>query len=424
MIRFFHTADVHFGVENYGRVDAATGIHTRLLDFEKSLSICVTKAIEEKIDFFLLCGDAYKTAYPTPTQQKLLMNQLLRLYKEKIPVVIIVGNHDHPLSFGKTNALEVFGNLPVDGFHVFSKPDSIRLKTKSGLVQIIGIPWPTRHNLVVHKHHRFKNATEITSYLSQQVGNIIKHLAEQLDPTVPAILASHLTVSTGIFSGSEKCAVFGNDPVLLPSQLAISPFDYVALGHLHRYQNLNPFGGAPVVYSGSIERVDFGELKEPKGFCRVAISTEKGTDGSLKKSCDYEFEKLPIRPMIQIELTLQVGDQTQQVIDAIARHDITDAIIKIVYHVSPEGKDTVDLHAVQRACVAAHYIAGIVPVHKPVVHQRRAAVKATMDISQALDMYFTSKEFGDDEKEKLIEKGMHLYQEIINDQAGKTEKIS
>src|SRR6202030_3232161 len=102
-------------------------------------------------------------------------------------------------------------------------------------------------------------------YISQAVAHIIKDAAEKLDPTVPAVLAGHLTVSSGIFSGSEKRAVYGNDPVLLPSQLAVAPYDYVALGHLHRYQNLNPQGHPAIVYSGSIERIDFGERKEEKG---------------------------------------------------------------------------------------------------------------------------------------------------------------
>lgn len=91
-------------------------------------------------------------------------------------------------------------------------------------------------------------------------------MANKLDHSIPAVLASHLTVSTGIFSGSEKRAIYGNDPVLLPSQLAIPPFDYVALGHLHRYQNLNQKGYPAIVYSGSVERVDFGERREDKGF--------------------------------------------------------------------------------------------------------------------------------------------------------------
>src|SRR5581483_2483124 len=101
MIKFVHTADVHFGMENYGRIDPATGIHTRLLDFERAFNFCIDVAIKEKVDFLLFCGDAYKTTNPSPTQQKLMLKCLLRLYKANIPVIIIVGNHDNPLSYGK-----------------------------------------------------------------------------------------------------------------------------------------------------------------------------------------------------------------------------------------------------------------------------------------------------------------------------------
>ncbi len=412
MIRIVHTADIHFGVENYGRIDPQTGIHTRLLDFKAALDTCIDATIKEDVDLFVFAGDAYKTAYPTPTQQKLLMGCLLRLHAVKIPVVIIVGNHDHPLSFGKANSLDVFGSLPVDGFYVFSKPEAITVPTKSGDVQVVGVPWPTRHNVVASEKHRFKETSEITAYLSQQVGSMITHLADQLDPALPAILVGHLTVSTGVFSGSEKCAVFGSDPIFLPSQLAIPPFDYVALGHLHRHQNLNENGYPPVVYAGSIERVDFGERKEPKGYCVVTINT-KTEDGEVKKSCSYEFVELPVRPMIQVDVTLTVGsDHTEQILSAIAKRDIEGALLKVVYHV-PEGHhDRVDVLAVQRACAAAHYLVGIFPVHKPQKHERRATLKTTMEFKDVLATYFEAKQIPDKDRKRLDLKARKIFEVV------------
>ncbi len=354
MIRFIHTADIHFGMENYGKIDPATGIHTRLLDFAKALHFCIDIAIERSVDFFLFSGDAYKTANPSPTQQKMLMNCFLRLYKAGIPVIIVVGNHDHPLSFGKANSLDVFGDLPLDGFHVVSKPTIISLATKNGPVNIVGIPWPTRNTISLSSKNNAKTAREITEYISNSVATIIEKLAAKLDPALPAVLAGHLTVASGVFSGSEKRAIYGNDPVFLPSQLAITPFDYVALGHLHRFQNLNP-NGTPIVYSGSIERVDFGERKEDKGFCVVSIESKEKTT--------YEFIKTPQRPFIQIEVQLDSNsDQTEQIITALNKHSITDAVIKIIYHVPAGKKDLVDLKAVQRACESAMYLVGVIPI--------------------------------------------------------------
>ncbi|MFA5307175.1 MAG: exonuclease SbcCD subunit D [Candidatus Babeliales bacterium] len=408
-MKFIHTADAHFGIENYGKIDAKTGIHSRLLDFSRNFEHIVDYAIDNKVDFFLFCGDAYKTANPTPTQQKLLAQHMLRLHAARIPVVIVVGNHDHPLSFGKAHALDVFAYLPLDGFFVFSKPDLITLPTASGPVQIVGIPWPLRNHVVTHHAHHFKDHHEIATYLSEKIGEVVSSFAEKIDPTIPAVLAGHLTVSSGIFSGSEKCAIYGTDPVFMPSQLAQHAFDYVALGHLHGHQNLNTSGHPAVVYSGSCERVDFGERKESKGFCVVTIANE----GAQKQST-YEFIHLPTRPMIQIEVMLNAtGDQTEQIRAAIKQHAIQDAIVKIVYHL-PEGKnDTVDLGAIQNACQKALYLVGIFPVHKPApLRERRAAIKVDMDFATILSHYFDTKENLKDRKAVLIEKAFALKQNL------------
>jgi exonuclease SbcD len=403
MIKFFHIADTHFGVENYGKSDVSTGIHTRLLDFDAALGFCVDSAIKEDIDCLLFCGDAYKTANPTPTQQRLFAKQMLRLQVAGIPVVIVVGNHDHPLSFGKAHSLDVFSYLPVDGFYVISKPEILKLKTKSGDLQIVGIPWPTRNNLIANEAYRFKSNAEITAFLSERVGQIISSFAQSLDPNLPSILAAHLTVSNGIFSGSEKCAIFGNDPIFLPSQLAIQPFDYVALGHLHRYQNLNQ-GGIPVVYSGSIERIDFGERKENKGFCRVEIEAACG-----QKSCTHVFVEVPTRRMLQVEVVLEDGKEfTQQVVEEVKKSDVTDAIIKILYHL-PEGKvDKIDLLEVMRACDKAYCIASITPIFKIAARERRAGVSVDMDFDLLLDKYFDSKKIDGTRKANLLKKAQEL----------------
>jgi len=406
-MKFFHTADIHFGVENYGKIDQQTGIHTRLLDFARNLGLIVSAAIDQQIDFFLFSGDAYKTAHPTPTQQKMLAQLFLKLQRAGIPVIIVVGNHDHPLSFGRAHALDVFSYLPVEGFYVFSKPELIVVPTKNGPVQIVGVPWPSRNHVVANQNHRFKNNAEIASYISEKVGAVIQGLAQQLDPAIPAILAGHMTVSSGIFSGSEKCAIYGTDPIFLPSQLAIQPFDYVALGHLHRHQNLN-IGGIPVVYAGSIERVDFGERKEPKGYCTVSLTpTATG-----KRTCSYEFVQLPSRPMIQIEVILSLGDQTEQILQAINKHVITDAIVKIIYHL-PEGMtDKINLAAIHQACSQAMYLVGVFPIHKPVTRERRAALTIDMDFATLLSRYFESKQELIQKKERLTQKAFELQHEM------------
>lgn len=407
MIKFIHTADIHFGMENYGKIDPETGIHTRLLDFERALNYCIDIGIKEQIDFFLFSGDAYKTANPSPTQQKLLMRCFLRLYKAGIPIVIIVGNHDNPLSFGKANSLEIFTDVPLEGFHVFSQPDLIKLETKNGPIQIVGIPWPTRNTISLNKKHLLHSAEDITRYISEAVGALITDFAQKCDPTIPSVLASHMTVSSGIFSGSEKRAVYGTDPTLLPSQLAIEPFDYVALGHLHRYQNLNPKGYPAIVYSGSIERIDFGERKEPKGFCLVSAE---------RKKTNYQFIEVPTRPFIQIDVKLdaQNEDQTEQILAALYTYNLDHAVVKIVYHIPENQPDKVNIGTIERACANAHYLVGIIPIHNLVTREKRRGLTIEMDLATLLDSYFEEKPAYKSKKKLLTQKALELYYQSEN----------
>jgi exonuclease SbcD len=196
----------------------------------------------------------------------------------------------------------------------------------------------------------------------------------------------------------------------MPSQLAIQPFDYVALGHLHRHQNLNQSGYPAVVYSGSIERIDFGEHKEEKGFCLVSIP-EKG-------KATYEFIQLVTRPFIQIEVTLVSGTpQTDQIIEAIKKRDLKDAIVKIIYHIPAGKKDMVDLRTIELACSDALDLINVIPVHNFETREKRScALKVSMDLPTLLGSYFATKPELNDKRNDLVEKAMVLWQDHLDQQ--------
>ena len=406
MIRFIHTADIHFGVENYGKIDSATGLHSRLLDFNKAFNHCIDHAIAIDADLFVFAGDAYKTATPSPTQQRLFFECLLRLYQANIPVVIVLGNHDHPMSFGKTHALDLFSQLPIAGFHVIAKPTSLVLQTKNGPVQIVGIPWPSRSSVALNATTETSGGEEVSRYMSNALSTIIAHHAQKLDPALPAILVAHLTVGTALFSGSEKRAITGRDPIFLPSQLAIAPFDYVALGHLHRYQNLNEGGHPAIIYSGSLERIDFGERREEKGFCDVTIQSKEKTT--------HEFIQVPIRPFVQIDINLHENkSQTDQIIDALKKHDIRDAIVKIVYTLPAGAADKVDTRAIQNVCDHAMQVIGIFPIHQQQLREQRSTMHTEMTLETAIKSYFASKQMPTQRAEQLLRKTLELEEQLV-----------
>ncbi len=278
-------------------------------------------------------------------------------------------------------------------------------------MQVVGIPWPNRHNVALNNPQYAQSIPELTKHISESLAMIIQNLANQLDPHIPALLLGHLTVSSGVFSGSEKRAVYGQDPILLPSQLAIKPFDYIALGHLHRFQNLNKNGDIPIVYSGSIDRVDFGERKEDKGFCDITIKN--------KQDVNINFIKLDTRPFIQVDVILEDdSDQTKQIIDKLKQYPIKNAIVKITYKVAAHMTDTVDIKKIQKHCQQAMFMVGIIPIRSLQTRAHRDILKHEMNLETLLNTYFNSQENLKSRAKKLTEKALHLdeLKEVKEDQ--------
>ena len=117
-------------------------------------------------------------------------------------------------------------------------------------------------------------------------------------------------------------------------------FDYVALGHVHKHQNLNLSNNPPVIYPGSIERVDFSEEKEDKGF--VLINLERG-------KAEWEFCALPVRVFLTIKVKVSESETPQaDLVKAIGKKEIQDAVVRLIYQLRSEQLDLIDnaeLHA-------------------------------------------------------------------------------
>jgi exonuclease SbcD len=130
----------------------------------------------------------------------------------------------------------------------------------------------------------------------------------------------------GAVYGSERSVMLGQELVLPRSLLKNVAFDYVALGHIHRYQQLEE--QPPIIYSGGLDRVDFGEESEAKGF--VVAQVERG-------QAQYQFRELAsTRRFVTIEVQADGADPMAQVREAITAHDIQDAIVRLVIHTTAD----------------------------------------------------------------------------------------
>ncbi len=325
MIRLLHFADLHLGVENYGHLDPVTGLNSRLGDFLRAFDAIVDYALSNDIHLVLFAGDAYKGRNPTPTHQREFAKRIQRLVEGGIPTFLLVGNHDMPRALGRATSVEIFQTLEVANVHVAPRPATHLIETKGGSLQIVALPWVTLSHTLTREEHRGKSLQEIEGLIAQKIENIIEEEVARLDPRWPAILVAHGSVFGAVY-GSERSVILGQETIIPRSAVKNPAFAYVALGHIHRHQVLSE--EPPVVYAGSVERVDFGEESEPKGFVVVEM------EGARAR---WEFVPLEARPFLTIRVEATGSDPTAQILEAISEHRVKGAVVRLLIQTTAEA---------------------------------------------------------------------------------------
>ncbi len=142
-IRLVHFADLHVGMENYGRLDPATGTSSRTRDFLDRLDEVTEYALAHSADIAIFAGDAFKTRDPEPTQQREFARRIKKL-ADKIPVLLLVGNHDLPGTASKATSLDIYHVLDIPNVIVGYKPDSRLVQTaaRSAIPRLDAVPFP------------------------------------------------------------------------------------------------------------------------------------------------------------------------------------------------------------------------------------------------------------------------------------------
>lgn len=319
-IRVVHFADVHVGMENYGRLDPLTGTSSRVRDFLDRLDEVIDAAVERQADLAVFAGDAFRSRDPEPTQQREFAARIKRL-ADAMPTLLLVGNHDMPGMAAKASSIDIFQALEVPGVIVGHRAEGRVVETRRGPVFLAWIPYPMRNRLLTREDLHGKSLSELEEALRRAVADIVAGLADQArEQPMPRLLAGHLSLAEARL-GSERTILLGRDLSLPTSAFSESAWDYVALGHIHRHQDLHPTGHPPVVYSGSLERIDFGEEDEAKGFCWVELG---------RGQTRWEFIPVAARPFRTIRVdTRTEADPTEAVLRAVAGSDLVGAVVRI-----------------------------------------------------------------------------------------------
>jgi exonuclease SbcD len=343
-IRMLHFADLHVGMENYGKIDPVTGTSSRVRDFLDRLDELIDYALTNEADLAVFAGDAFKSRDPNPTQQREFAQRIKRL-ADAMPTLLLVGNHDMPGMPSKASSVDIFHALDVPGVMVGRRPEGRVIETRRGKVYLAWIPYPMRNRLLSNQEHQGKSIEELEVALRQTISDILRDLAEEASKhEMPRVLASHLTVAEARH-GSERTVMLGGDVAVQISNLANPAWDYVALGHIHRHQSVHDDRYPAVVYSGSLERIDFGEEKEEKGFCWVQL---------MRKKTAWEFVPVAARPFHTLSVDVRKSkNPMQDVLAAVDKVSLPEAVVRVIIQLRSDQQPALRERDIENALAEA-----------------------------------------------------------------------
>jgi len=344
-MKIIHFSDLHIGVENFSKFTGEEyiadlpdyfapgidlkktylGLPTRLVDTLRAFDYLINDAINLDVDLVVFAGDAFRSRDPSQTHQREFAIRIRRLADHGIAVFLLAGNHDIPNAQGRATSLDIYSTLQVPNVTVATNIGIQLIETKSGVIQIAGLPWLRRSAVVSEYASAGKSIDETRQATEEFLSVAVDKMADEIDPNIPSILVSHATVATAKL-GSETSMMMGNDYVLLPGVIGDKRFDYIALGHIHKHQiiSTNPL----TVYSGSLHRVDFSEENDEKGYCLVTINSDQGSEN---RSTEFIFNTVWSRTFrtVNIDIVDSDLDPTGTIVDCIIKEKLDDSIVRI-----------------------------------------------------------------------------------------------
>ncbi len=406
-INLLHLADIHIGMENYGRLDSKSGLNSRVVDFLRRMSQTIDIALEQEVDICIFAGDAYKNQRPNPTFQREFARRIKRLADNDVPVILLVGNHDMATADRAASSLDIFGVLDVPGVIVAAREAVHQITCRRGQpLQVATVPYPQRSRLLAHGQYTNMTIEDLDMEVSRLLYQFITDdLAPEVQqkPDIPAVLVAHFTVSQAK-QGSEQSVMIGRDIVVQKSLLTDPTWDYVALGHIHKHQELNNGQHPPIVYPGSLERIDFGEEGEAKGFVMAQIERGKA---------EWEFIPVNARRFMTIRIDISTSDDPMtQILDELEKHQVEGAIVRVIIKGTEAQEILLDDKPIRQVLRGASYVASIIhDVERAQRHRLGNVAAEELTPQQVLEFYLDSKDTPETRKADLLRYAEAIFRE-------------
>jgi len=199
----------------------------------------------------------------------------------------------------------------------------------------------------------------------------------------------------------------GHEHSLLLSNVALPEFDYVALGHIHKQQILSE--KPPVVYSGSLERVDFGEEKDEKGFYVIDIDPDP-VSGTRKVT--FEFHPVNTRRFLTINVAIEPDnpDPTGAILDSMAVHetDVRDAVVRLNINLPSHMEKQLQSYEIREALKEAHYFTIALDINRETRLRMGNRTSEELTPLDALKAYLETQNVSPERRKILLEYGKAL----------------
>nr|MCU0466246.1 exonuclease SbcCD subunit D [Anaerolineae bacterium] len=295
--------------------------------------------------------------------------------------------------------IDIYDTLRVPNVWVAGDYEGRVIPTQRGDVFVAAAPYPVRQRLLEMEESAGKTIGQVDELLQRELGHLLDKLADEADShgDMPRLLTGHFTVG-GAVVGSERQIMLGRDIAVNLGDLADPRWDYVALGHIHKHQNLTHGreGVPPVVYAGSIERIDFGEEHDPKGCCYVELERGKAR---------WEYIQLAARDFVTVWADLRQSENpTQDAADAIKRHRLRDAIVRMNVQLNQEQESAFNeplLREVFRQAGVFH-LAAIRKEVESAARSRLGVSPEGLTHAELLERYLISRDVPAAQRERLL----------------------
>jgi DNA repair protein SbcD/Mre11 len=254
-VKLLHTADWHVGKQLRGR--------SRLDEHRRVLAEIAQVADDEQVDVALVVGDLFETTAPTPDAQRVVWDALLALRATGAEVVVVAGNHDNAFAFDAFRPLCAAAGITLLGHPApIDAGGLVRVTARDGSdVRLALLPFVSQRYAVRARELFELTGAEAAAEYVTTIREVIDALAAGFDDGAVNVLAVHGTVANARLGGGERDAQTIFD-YYMPASVFPASAHYVALGHLHRTQEVP--AAAPTWYSGSPIQVDFGEEHDDK----------------------------------------------------------------------------------------------------------------------------------------------------------------